>query len=486
MITNSNNITISLKMKHVSLLYFAILFLSYSPVFLFDYAFSDDWSTLANVFAGEDSPFAWDMQSGRPLYAVARHYGFMLINGMGDLAILRIFSLVTIFIFCCYLYDFIDRRNVFDNIIAKITFPLLMCSIPAVQVYSAWATCFPFMLSILLAGVSYSISNPVNKRSTITRALISVMILWAAFSIYQPTAMSFLFFVMLDNCINKNKTLSVSKIASNALIMSAGMLGSLVISKWVPVWIYGSALPRSELSIDIYGKSAWFMDEVLPNAINNFNIDPYTPYTIFSSILAIIGLVAIGRGKSGIIKVIILIGMGIGAYLPNLLIKENWAAFRSLIALELFTCTLVILGVMTIAKKLKMTGPLMPTLVLFIMTSVSYNIINSFVLPQKSELNALATALSEKVSKSYTGRVMFDITDAAYYAFTKTQRFDEFGNISLATPWSVKGMAEQIKINKSMNFTVVGDGVLTPKEQCTEDCILIKTSDYMRKATYYY
>lgn len=29
---------------------------------------------------------------------------------------------------------------------------------------------------------------------------------------------------------------------------------------------------------------------------------------------------------------------------------------------------------------------------------------------------------------------MFDLTDPAYNAFTKTQRYDEFGNISLAAP----------------------------------------------------
>jgi len=91
--------------------------------------------------------------------------------------------------------------------------------------------------------------------------------------------------------------------------------------------------------------------------------------------------------------------------------------------------------------------------------------------------------LSYKVGKTFTGDVLFDIQDPAYKAFTKTQRYDEFGNISLAAPWAIKGMAEQILISKSMHFRLPENVILTAKEQCTTDCIIIKTGDAMRSAT---
>ncbi|MFN1150007.1 glucosyl transferase GtrII family protein [Serratia liquefaciens] len=472
--------------KVIALFYFAAIFLVYCPTILFNYAFSDDWSTLEAVFSGVGSPFQWDIQSGRPLYAVARHFGFMLVHSMNDLVYLRIFTMISIMALSLYLFLFVDGRLIFDSQLTRATFPLLICFIPALQVYSAWATCFPFVLSILLSGFSYSILIPKNKKTSIARCFFSVIMLWLAFSIYQPTAMSFLFFAMLDNCFRKNQNLTTLNISLIAMILSAGMVGSLILSKFLPVWMYGSSLPRSEITNDLYGKIHWFIKEPLVNAINNFNISPTNFFTIFSSILIIAGMISIVKSEAGKLKLLAFISMGIGAYTPNLLIAESWAAFRSLIALEIFTCTIVFIGLTEIAKKLKITELTTYVVMLLVMTSASYNIIGGFIIPQKSELMSLSSAISNKVEKSYTGELMFDIGDPAYNAFSITQRYDEFGNISLATPWAIKGMAEQIRLKKSMNFKLTDDVILKYPEQCKSNCITIKTGNAMRDSTVNY
>lgn len=469
--------------KIIAMLYLAAISLVYSPTIIFSYAFSDDWSTLSDVFAGKGSPFQWDMQSGRPLYAVARRLGFAIVHNIDDLAYLRFFTIITVFGLCFFLFLFIEKRNIFERNITTITFPLLICLTPAIQVYSAWATCFPFVLSIILAGTSYAILKPVNKNTTIIRFSASFIILWFAFAIYQPTAMAFLFFVMLDNCVKKDKAFSIRIVLISGAALFIGMLGSLLFSKFVPVWLYGSSIARAEFTNNIYEKLQWFIKEPLISAINNFNITPNSLFTTLSLIICAIGLLSITKGKSGPIKVLMFIIMGIGAYSPNLLVKESWAAYRSLIALEFFTCALLIIGVDALTSKLNITKKALPILTVFAMIAASYNIFNGFIIPQKSELNALASALSYKVGKTYTGDVLFDIQDPAYNAFTKTQRYDEFGNISLAAPWAIKGMAEQILISKSMHFRLPENVILTAKEQCTTNCIIIKTGDAMRSST---
>ena len=127
----------------IATLYLAAIFLVYSPTIIFSYAFSDDWSTLSDVFSGKGSPFQWDMQSGRPLYAIARRLAFTLVHNIDDLAYLRFFTIITVFIFCLFLFLFIEKRNIFKRNITTITFPLLICLAPAIQVYNSWATCFP-------------------------------------------------------------------------------------------------------------------------------------------------------------------------------------------------------------------------------------------------------------------------------------------------------------------------------------------------------
>ena len=179
--------------KIIAMLYLAAIFLVYSPTIIFSYAFSDDWSTLSDVFSGKGSPFQWDMQSGRPLYAVARRLAFTLVHNLDDLAYLRFFTVISVFVLCFFLFSFIEKRNIFERKITTIAFPLLICLTPAVQVYNSWATCFPFVLSILLAGISYATLKPINKKTTIIRFAASVIILWFAFAYINQRRWHFYF-----------------------------------------------------------------------------------------------------------------------------------------------------------------------------------------------------------------------------------------------------------------------------------------------------
>ncbi len=96
--------------KIIAMFYLAAIFLVYSPTIIFSYAFSDDWSTLSDVFSGKGSPFQWDMQSGRPLYAVARRLAFTLVHNIDDLAYLRFFTVISVF-FALLFPFFIYRKK---------------------------------------------------------------------------------------------------------------------------------------------------------------------------------------------------------------------------------------------------------------------------------------------------------------------------------------------------------------------------------------
>lgn len=116
--------------------------LTFSPVIFFSYAFSDDWSTFFDAITRNGSSFQWDVQSGRPVYAVFRYYGQMLINDISSFSYLRLFNILSLVVLSGFIYNFIDSRKIFDNPVFKVIFPLLICSLPAFQVYASWATCF--------------------------------------------------------------------------------------------------------------------------------------------------------------------------------------------------------------------------------------------------------------------------------------------------------------------------------------------------------
>ncbi|MDR8241241.1 glucosyl transferase GtrII family protein, partial [Acinetobacter baumannii] len=109
--------------------------------------------------------------------------------------------------------------------------------------------------------------------------------------------------------------------------------------------------------------------------------------------------------------------IGIGSYAPNLATKENWAAFRSLVALELIISTLFLIGINSLVSRISKQAFVWPLIALTIMIIAQYNIINGFIIPQRSEIQALAAEITNKIPKNYTGKLMFDLTDPAYNAF---------------------------------------------------------------------
>ncbi|MHB6637423.1 glucosyl transferase GtrII family protein, partial [Klebsiella pneumoniae] len=354
--------------KNVYIFYFFLIMLTFSPVIFFSYAFSDDWSTFFDAITRNGSSFQWDVQSGRPVYAVFRYYGQMLINDISSFSYLRLFNILSLVVLSGFIYNFIDSRKIFDNPVFKVIFPLLICLLPAFQVYASWATCFPFTISVLLAGISYNKCFPHSKqRSSLPEKLASIVVLWVAFAIYQPTAITFLFFFMLDSCIKKESSLTVKKVATCFIILVIGVAGSFIMSKVLPVWLYGESLSRAELTADIGGKMKWFINESLINSVNNYNIQPVKIYSWFSSLAILIGLYTIFVGKSGRWKTFIVIAIGIGSYAPNLATKENWAAFRSLVALELIISTLFLIGINSLVSRIFKQAFVWPLIALTIM-----------------------------------------------------------------------------------------------------------------------
>ncbi len=82
---------------------------------------------------------------------------------------------------------------------------------------------------------------------------------------------------------------------------------------------------------------------------------------------------------------------------------------------------------------------------------------------------------------------MFDLTGSLLtMPLQKHRDMMEFGNISLAVPWALKGMAEEIRIMKGFNFKLSNNVIISETNRCIDDCMVIKTSDAMRRSTINY
>lgn len=470
--------------RFIYAIYAALILAAYAPVLISTYAFSDDWAAANESLTGGDS-FRWDVMSGRPIFALYRLGWVKLIHGIDDIFILRFFSVICTIFFAISFHNFILKRKIFSDYWMVFTCPILISLLPSFQVYNSWATCSPFVLSTFLSLSSYRVITQRNSISYPTKLAFGALLLIGSFAIYQPTSLTFIFFMMIDYCFGRDRRPQIKDFISACLVMALGLLSSVFLSKVLPKILYGETLSRAQFTNDLVGKLDWFANEAFINALNNFNITPGLIYGYLSAFLLIVGLISFVNKDRAFINYTFCILMPIACYASNLVIKENWAAFRSLVGLEMSLSFFCICGLFFIIKKINsdLICPLLVLLMAFLLCQ--NNITNYFVGPQQFELTALSSYIDSHISKDYKGTINFKIDDPAYNTFSPGQRYDEFGNISLATPWAVIGMTNRIKMEKGFSFNVISQQSDVGKNTTGKD-LFINTGDAMRQATSLY
>lgn len=490
-----SEITHSIDVKHMnnkqsllacSAFIFAVIIAALSPSFLFNYAFLDDYSLLQQLIHGKYQGMAWDVMSGRPGYAILRYLEFEVSTGLESFEMLRFISCLMVSVLGVYIFFFLNRKEILSDRYERVILSLSICLIPSFQLYVSWVTCFPFTLSVILSLASYDALSSRKIRSGVVRHLLSAALIITSFSIYQPAAMCFLSFVFIDNCLSRNEV-AFSKLVSSFFITLTGMISGLVMAKFIPVFIYGRTLERASFTHNPLDKLDWFINSPLLLALSNFSITPSTWYTAISTIVIAIGLYSLKNGSAAAKKIILSIILLVGSFTLNLAVSENWAAYRTLIGMSIIATSLFVLGLLSIASKLNaFRSAALIALTFIIIVTSQYNITRGFVVTQKGELQALASELSNKVPKDYTGKVMLDVSNPTFFAFEKLQVSDEFGNISSAAEWALPGMVDYLRVVKGFSFVIPSNPIISSDNPCNADCIVIKSSDALRKASTLY
>lgn len=443
------------------------LLIGYSPVYLSTYGFSDDWFYLYASTTDAFSIFKWDILSGRPFYGAIRYFFAFLIDDVQDLTWLRALSLLSLILLGGYLIRFLERRNIFDSAVQRLAFASLICLLPSFQVFVGWTVCFPYVLSVLLAGISYS-TLAANKG--LIRVLLSAICLTLSFAIYQPAAMSFLFFAWLDLGMIKDNY-QRSAVIKLMLMLGFGMLMALVLAKVLPLVLFNEVLARTNITLAPLKKISWFIAEPLRNALCNFDTGRSVVSIIISCSVITVGVVKAPDFKPR--KAFLFLFFLLAAGIPNLLVSEDWAAYRTVIALSLITTSAFIAGLFVIFNKLKITTSASIVCLVIAVLSCMLNIQKGFSTPQQREYQLLSSAITESVPAEYSGQLYYRIDSDNLPTIAKSKKYDEFGSLSLGMPWSFAGMADAIKKEHAMKFSLPKAPVIYGSDQCPGDCLTL-------------
>lgn len=482
---NLNNI------KFILLSYFIVIISFYSSVLTSTYAFLDDFGTIENALAGLDAPYVFDISSGRPLFALFRIIDGVITSGIEDLWMQRSFSVISLFALAVFINRFITKIHLFNRDEYNFTFPLMIALLPSFQVYSSWATCYPFTLAVLFSGLSYSCLTSSFFNKKLVRWLISWVFICCSFAIYQPAGMAFMAFALLDQCLSP-KSVNYRVLFNSFVMMCSGMLSSLIMIKVVPLLAFGQTLSRSTMTDNPTGKIRWFFGEAIPNSLANYSISASEPMLIIGLVFFCMGLAYIYSNKDGIKKVLFTLVFIAGSYFPNLYVSESWAAQRSIVAMSICIVAVSLFGLMKFSDflfthfRIKGAGVLSVLLIASAGVTATGNINNYMISNQISEIESVASEISNKVDKSFSGAVMVDISKRNWGAFSRIVRYDEFGENSVYAPWAARGILLTIKKSKGFSYSVPKNPVISNSNNCSENCITIQPNEAMLKSTLNY
>lgn len=440
------------------------------PTIIVPYAFSDDYTDLWMAVSGEPTAqFGKNIIdasaiTGRPFSGLLIQWLFSAAGTIDNLRFVRLFGVVTIVALALLLHWALVRSRVRSTPAALIA--VFVCSLPAFQVYGSWAVLFSAPLAALLAGGAslFAVAAVDGPRDLVRdRLLGAVALLLAGLLTYQPGAMFFwVFFAVALVGALESSDRALRLVRTHFAVGGVALVLAYAEIKFT-VLVMGDetrGAARNHLTHDVAGKARWFFDEPLYRSLNLFDLTPSRWFAALVAVVATGGMLLwlLRRGARPLLYAVVAVILVPLAYLPNLVVTENWAAYRTQVSLSALIALYSCFGALAIWLtfrdwlRARFSRPAMRASerlalamsVVFVAASVvvaARNVLTLFVEPHITEqrmLRSQVAALPDGVP-----RVAFVLTDW-HGGLTDLVAYDEFGLPSSTRQWTLEPAVDLI------------------------------------------
>jgi putative flippase GtrA len=437
---------------HIKMLlgYAVAVGLVYSACFLVPYGMTDAYTKLYNSIHGT-MQFAdtVTIKGGRPLLALLTDLSFGQLRSYEDLRFLVVASILGIIILAWVLHQTLIFAG-FSRFPALVI-PLLICTAPAFQVYAAWAVCayYPYaaaLAGIALMAVEQGYRSPTLKKKIILGCIAFIVFVCALF-IYQPAAMMYWVFAAIFLLTGQAGFRATwLRFIFYALIAGAAYGIALASVKLAYLILpNNSVIVRSALVEDYLGKSQWFVHVVMLNALNLYNVTPTQTIAIIVAVVIGVGLLWTVEGSiaAKASKLVIAIILAPLCYLPNLVVADDWASYRTQVALTSLVILYLCYAILSVQKfrVSVITSVAYAGLFAFMLVggySAARNVTVDFAIPQYQELALMRDQLASPTLATATSVYLIPATWED--SFAPEVRYDEYGVLSSSVAWSEKPM----------------------------------------------
>lgn len=427
---------------HLAIAIFVPIISSLSALFN-TFGFLDDYVFLKNVKSDKSELINLLISAGRPLNAWAYDLSFTLAGTVENLVALRLLSVALLSVFAGLLFSILRSSGLPNNVALVIS--AVIGSSSSFSVFASWAQHWTTSFTLaLVAFCAYWMNKTFSKRTTEIKLAIITMLLASAAVIYLPAALIFPIFITLRYVLNKTefKVLLIEMLWASSVILITAF-----ISLQIGQHIFPSDAARFQLSGDAIMKALWFVRFPVFQALTPWSAAPQVIDALLLA-LALAALAYFWKKKPLNSDLKNCLAVAICAVIissPNLLTSENWASYRSTVALNSLVVMFGVIAIWSVfvrqrEGRVSVLGrrTQIISVPLLILLAVSKGVITTgaIAIPNSLEYRNLV-----QVTKSQKVDCAVIETSSWTDSKVRPQAYDEFGIYSGSVPIVAKSMA---------------------------------------------
>lgn len=434
---------------------------AYFPTTFHDYGLRDDYSNLREAHQERGKILQFCASHARPIYGMLLQATYGQTNSVQNLQWMRFGS--ALLLGAIALVSFRSLRSFGWSFGTSLCFALLVGLVPSAQVIAGWAIGWPYAVTALLAvGVFFVAEGamaPDNSRGrTIAQWLVALGLMIVCALIYQPSALFYV--VPLTAALIAQRDRSPAR----TLRWLAAHIGFSVIALSLALGVmdvlYAAGVflksDRVAFETDWGEKLAWFLQQVLPNALNMFVLNDdngrdhgfYVAGAVLAGLILLAGTVLEWRrhGRArGLLWTAGLCGLPVLACAASLVASERYATYRTIFAM---TAVLLLFLVASITALTQNVNASLRRLIVAITLSTAFltaqhHAYALLAVPQGDEWQLIVDGAKRVVLPKHPGDAkprIFAITSVPADRATATIYHDEFGSLSTNSEWVPREM----------------------------------------------
>jgi hypothetical protein len=441
----------------------AMLFLvpvaTYWPATFHDFGLRDDYSNLREAHEEIGKVVQFCASHARPIYGWLLQATYGQTATVHDLQWMRFAA--SLLLGALSLVSFRGLRALGWPFSASLCFAVLLALIPSSQVMAGWAVGWPYVATALLAfGAFFTVEGALivgmsaGAGRAVSQWMVALGLMVTSALIYQPSALFYV--VPLAGALLVQRHRTLAQCARWAGIHLGFVVGSLELAYCAMTRLYamGVFVKSGRIAFEHHwgGKIAWFLQEVMPNALSLFvlNDDHRRDHVLYLGCATVVGLLLLagayvewrryGRSR-GIVWLAALLGLPVFACAVSLIASERYATYRTILAMTAVLLCFLVASIRALTESWDPRGRriLAAVAVSTAFFTAHHHVYALIAVPQGHEWQ-LITAGAQQVHLDRTRPRIFAIASTPADISTATIYHDEFGSLSSNSEWVPKEM----------------------------------------------